>query len=285
MKTVGIIGGSGLYEMSGVENIERVNVKTPWGNPSDEIITGAVGDTRVAFLPRHGRGHTVLPSEINYRANIYALKSLGARRIISVSAVGSMKESIKPGEVVIPSQFIDHTKKRDGSFFGSGVTAHVSMADPVCGELAAVLQKSAEQTGAVVHRGGTYICIEGPQFSSRAESSLYRDWGVDVIGMTNMPEAKLAREAEMCYATLAMPTDYDCWHAGHDAVTVEDIVRTLAANVETAKAIVGKTLELLGDGDGCPCPSALENAIITPREMIGEEAKNRLGIIIERFLK
>lgn len=283
MKTVGVIGGSGLYEMSGFENIESVNVETPWGKPSDEIVICSSRGFRVAFLPRHGRGHTILPSEINYRANIYALKSLGVQWIISVGAVGSMKENIKPGEVVIPDQFIDHTKKRESSFFGKGVAAHISMADPVCGGLAEVLRKSATETGAAVHKGGTYICIEGPQFSSRAESFLYRNWGADVIGMTNMPEAKLAREAEICYATLALPTDYDCWHTEHEAVTVENIIATLKSNVETAKKIIRKSLELLDGSRNCPCPSALENAIITSPEMMDKETKRKLGIIIERL--
>lgn len=285
MKTVGVIGGSGLYEMSGLENIESVNVETPWGKPSDEIVICSARGFRVAFLPRHGRGHGILPSEINYRANIYALKSLGAQWIISVGAVGSMKENIKPGEVVIPDQFIDHTKKRESSFFGKGVAAHISMADPVCGGLAEVLHKSAAETGAAVHKGGTYICIEGPQFSSRAESFLYRNWGADVIGMTNMPEAKLAREAEICYATLALPTDYDCWHAEHEAVTVENIMATLKSNVETAKKIIKKSLELLDGSRNCPCSSALENAIITSPEIMDKEAKRKLGIIIERIIK
>ncbi len=285
MKTVGIIGGSGLYEMTGFENIEPVNPETPWGKPSAPIMTGTVGDANVAFLPRHGLSHTVLPSEINYRANIYALKSLGVERIISVSAVGSMREHIRPGDVVVPSQFIDHTKKRENSFFGNGVAAHISMAEPVCGELAAELLGAASGAGAATHEGGTYICIEGPQFSSRAESILYKNWEVDIIGMTNMPEAKLAREAEMCYATLAMATDYDCWREGHDAVTVEDVIEILSSNVETAKKIIKKTLEKLGKTRDCACDCALENAIITPPEAISDDAKKRLGIIIERFTK
>ncbi len=285
METLGIIGGSGLYELSGLENIESAEVETPWGKPSDTIITGVLDGARLAFLPRHGRGHTILPSEINYRANIYALKSLGVTRIVSVSAVGSMKEDIKPGEVVIPSQFIDNTKNRESSFFGNGVAAHVSMAEPVCGTLVSALYGFAMETGATVHRGGTYICIEGPQFSSRAESLLYRKWGVEVIGMTNMPEAKLAREAEICYATLAFATDYDCWHCGHDAVTVEDVISTLAKNTETAKKIIGKLPGLSGGHRNCPCPSALENAIITPPEMVDGKTGKKLGIIIERFVK
>ncbi|QMU56114.1 MAG: S-methyl-5'-thioadenosine phosphorylase [Candidatus Mycalebacterium zealandia] len=285
MKTVGIIGGSGLYEMDGFENPEPLKVKTPWGEPSAPVIAGTIGRTKALFLPRHGIGHTILPSEINYRANIYALKSLGVERIISVSAVGSMREEISPGDVVVPSQFIDHTKNRRSTFFESGIAAHVSMADPVCGDLSAVLRKAARQSGATTHEDATYICMEGPQFSSRAESNLYRQWGVDVIGMTNMPEAKLAREAEICYATLAMSTDYDCWHPGHDAVTVEDVIQTLTNNVETAKQIIKKSLEIMGEEQNCDCANALKNSIITRPEMVSEKTKEQLGIIIERFLK
>ncbi|MCY4042471.1 MAG: S-methyl-5'-thioadenosine phosphorylase [Candidatus Dadabacteria bacterium] len=285
MNAVGIIGGSGLYGMSGFDTAQSVEVSTPWGDPSGPLTTGEMGGVPLIFLPRHGPGHTLLPSEINYRANIYALKSLGAGRVISVSAVGSMKESIKPGDIVIPSQFIDHTKNRANSFFGGGAVAHVSMADPVCHELGAALVTAAKNAGAATHDGGTYICIEGPQFSSRAESHVYRTWGADVIGMTNMPEAKLAREAEMCYATLAMATDYDCWHPGHDAVTVEDIIETLTANVETAKTVIKKTIESLGSGGGCACRLALENAIITQPDMISDETKKKLGVVAERALK
>ncbi|MGI9558210.1 MAG: S-methyl-5'-thioadenosine phosphorylase [Thermodesulfobacteriota bacterium] len=285
-KHIGIIGGSGLYGISGFENTEKVEVKTPWGNPSDRITTAEAGDVKLAFLPRHGSGHTVMPSEINYRANIYALKSLGVRQVISVGAVGSMKEEIKPGDMVIPSQFIDHTKRRESTFFGGGVVAHVSMADPVCAGLCDVLADAAEKSGAAAKRGGTYICMEGPQFSSRAESNLYRQWGVDVIGMTNMPEAKLAREAEMCYATLAMATDYDCWHPGHDSVTVEDILKTLGENVEKAKNILKTAVEIIAGLPDCPaCPRALENAVLTRPEAMSAEAKKRLGVIIGRFLK
>ena len=285
MNAVGIIGGSGLYGMSGFDAAQSVEVSTPWGDPSGPLTTGEMGGVPLIFLPRHGPGHTLLPSEINYRANIYALKSLGAGRVISVSAVGSMKEGIKPGDMVIPSQFIDHTKNRANSFFGGGAVAHVSMADPVCHELGAALVTAAKNAGAATHDGGTYICIEGPQFSSRAESHVYRTWGADVIGMTNMPEAKLAREAEMCYATLAMATDYDCWHPGHDAVTVEDIIETLTANVETAKTVIKKTIESLGSGGGCACRLALENAIITQPGMISDETKKKLGVVAERALK
>lgn len=285
MEAVGIIGGSGLYGMSGFSGAQTVEVSTPWGSPSGPLTTGEMGGIRLIFLPRHGPGHTLLPSEINYRANIYALKSLGAGRVISVSAVGSMKEGIKPGDMVIPSQFIDHTKNRANSFFGGGAVAHVSMADPVCPELGAALAAAAKSAGAEAHEGGTYICIEGPQFSSRAESNVFRTWGADVIGMTNMPEAKLAREAEMCYATLAMATDYDCWHPGHDAVTVEDIIETLTANVETAKTVIKKTVESLAPGGGCKCRLALENAIITQGDKISDETRKKLATIAGRVLK
>lgn len=285
MKTVGVIGGSGLYEMEGLMDIERVSVDTPWGNPSDDLVMGNFGGTKMVFLPRHGRGHKIMPSEINYRANIYALKSLGVEWIISVSAVGSMKEEIEPGHIVIPTQFYDHTKKRESTFFGNGLVAHVSMADPVCPVLSDVLCRSSESAGAVVHKGGTYICIEGPQFSTRGESEIYRKWGVDIIGMTNMPEAKLAREAEICYATLALSTDYDCWHEDHDDVTVEDVIQTLMKNVSLAKEVIRDAVPCIEDHRDCVCSSAVENAIITDRDEITPEVKNRLGILIERYVK
>ncbi len=281
----GVIGGSGLYEINGLEDIERTDVKTPWGEPSGAVTTGVLNGARMAFLPRHGIGHTLLPSEINYRANIYALKSLGVERIVSVSAVGSMREEIKPGKIIVPSQFIDLTKNRESSFFGGGIVAHVSMAEPVCPRLSSALYQSALKIEATAQSGGTYVCMEGPQFSSRAESMLYRNWKVDVIGMTNMPEAKLAREAEICYATLAMATDYDCWHDEHEAVTVDSVIKTLAANVETAKKIINKLPELLGEERDCRCSSALENAVLTSPEMISEETKKKLGIIMGRFFK
>lgn len=296
MDTIGIIGGSGLYGMSGFGGAQKVEIDTPWGKPSGRITTGEMGGVRIAFLPRHGKGHTLLPSEINYRANIYALKELGVRRIISVSAVGSLKEGIAPGHVVIPHQFIDHTKRRESSFFGGGVVAHISMANPVCPKIGGALVKASKQTKAKLHKGGVYLCIEGPQFSTRAESELYRSWGADIIGMTNMPEAKLAREAEMCYGTLALATDYDCWHPGHAAVTVQDIVETLTENVKTAQTIIKKAVESLapggefapGDGltgDDCPCGKTLDNAIITWPDRITDEAKRKLGIVASRVLK
>lgn len=286
MKTVGVIGGSGLYEMEGLTDIHSVKVETPWGNPSDDLVVGKLGDTKMVFLPRHGRGHKVMPSEINYRANIYALKKLGVQWIISASAVGSMKEEIAPGDVVIPSQFFDHTKGRISTFFGDGIVGHVSMADPVCPVLSDVFYEASIKSGAaVVHKGGIYICIEGPQFSSRGESDIYRKWGVDVIGMTNMPEAKLAREAEICYATLALSTDYDCWHETHADVTVEDIIETLTKNVELAKRIIGEIVPMISEKRNCICYNSLQNAIITTKDVVSEEVKRRLNLLIGRYMR
>ena len=285
MKTVGVIGGSGLYNIEGLTDVESVAVETPWGDPSDELIVGKLGDTKMVFLPRHGRGHKIMPTEINYRANIFAMKKMGVEWIISVSAVGSMKEHIAPGQVVIPSQFYDHTKTRTSTFFGNGIVAHVSMADPVCQPLSEDLYEVCIKLGATVHKGGTYLCMEGPQFSSRAESNIYRSWGVDVIGMTNATEAKLAREAEICYASLSMATDYDCWHEGHDDVTVEDLIETLTNNVDLAKGIIIRVVPEIDETRKCPCCDALQNAIITPAEVITQETKDRLGILIERYIK
>jgi len=285
MKTVGVIGGSGLYALEGITEVETVSVNTPWGKPSDDPVIGELGDVRLIFLPRHGKGHKLMPSEINYRANIFAMKMLGAERIISVSAVGSMREDIKPGHIVIPSQFYDHTKSRVSTFFGDGIAAHVSMADPVCPVLSEALYDAALASGATVHRDATYICMEGPQFSSRAESNIYRKWGVDVIGMTNMPEAKLAREAEICYSTLALSTDYDCWHDQHDDVTVDDIIQTLMNNVALARRIIVKALPAISSTRDCACRSSLENAIITSRDAITPEVKEKLGILIKRYVQ
>ncbi len=285
MKTIGVIGGSGLYQIENLSNIKSIKVETPFGEPSDDLVAGRIGDVKLVFLPRHGRGHTIMPSEINYRANIYAMKKLGVQSIISVSAVGSMKEGIAPGDVVIPSQFIDYTKNRISTFFGDGIVAHASMADPVCPLLSDALYKSAKESGATVHNGGTYICIEGPQFSSRAESNIYRKWGVDIIGMTNMPEAKLAREAEICYSTLALSTDYDCWHEDHENVTVEDVITILNQNVELSKKVIQTVISKIPQSFDCSCKSSLKNAIITSRDSISEEAKNRLDLIIGKYFK
>ncbi len=284
MKTVGIIGGSGLYALEGITGVETVSVDTPWGKPSDDPTVGELGDARLVFLPRHGKGHKLMPSEINYRANIFAMKMLGVEWIISVSAVGSMREDIAPGHIVIPSQFYDHTKSRASTFFGDGIAAHVSMADPVCESLSGVLYDAALSAGAAVHRDATYICMEGPQFSSRAESNIYRKWGVDVIGMTNMPEAKLAREAEICYSTLALSTDYDCWHEHHGNVAVDDILETLMNNVALARKIIIKALPGISEARDCACRRSLENAIITSRDSISPEVKERLGILIKRYV-
>ncbi|HXF94016.1 MAG TPA: S-methyl-5'-thioadenosine phosphorylase [Nitrospiraceae bacterium] len=281
---LGIIGGSGLYEMDGLSQVRRATVRTPFGRPSDDVVLGTLDGVRVAFLSRHGRGHRSNPSEINYRANIYALKSLGVRRVISISAVGSMKEAIKPGEVVLPDQFIDLTRRRASTFFEGGLVAHVAFGDPVCRSLARSLSKAAHEAGATVHEGGVYLCIEGPQFSSRGESLLYRKWGVDVIGMTNMPEAKLAREAELCYATVALVTDYDCWHETEEAVTVEAILTTLRNNVALAKRLLRKALPTAVEPANCGCGQALKDAIVTDPRMISQAMRRRLDLLIGRYL-
>lgn len=282
--TVGIIGGSGLYDMDGLSQVRKAVVRTPFGRPSDAILLGMLDGVRVAFLSRHGRGHRFNPGEINYRANIYALKSLGVRRVVSISAVGSMKETIRPGEVVLPDQFIDLTKRRPSTFFEGGIVAHVAFGDPVCPSLARSLSKAAHEAGAVVHDGGTYLCIEGPQFSSRGESLLYRQWGVDVIGMTNMPEAKLAREAELCYATVALVTDYDCWHQTEEAVTVEAILATLRNNVVLAKCLLRKALASGIQPTDCACGQALKDAIVTDPRTIPKQTRKRLDLLIGRYL-
>lgn len=284
MNSIGVIGGSGLYEMDNLSDIEHIEVDTPWGAPSDKLIKGKINDIKVIFLSRHGKGHKIKPSDINFRANIYALKSLGVDRIISVSAVGSMKEEIEPGHLVIPDQFIDFTKNRVSSFFEPGFVAHVSMAHPICGDLSDQIYKSCINSGATVHKDGTYICIEGPQFSSKAESELFRSWNVDIIGMTNMPEAKLAREAEICYSTLALSTDYDCWHEDHDHVTVEDIIEIMNKNVAMAKKVLSDLFNNLSEEMQCNCRESLKNAIITSKDSINENVKTKLGPIIERYI-
>ena len=282
---IGIIGGSGLYSMDGLAGIREVRVRTPFGEPSDALIVGTLDGVRAAFLSRHGRGHRIAPTDINYRANIYALKTLGVSRLISVSAVGSMKEELKPGHVVLPDQFIDHTKRRVSTFFEQGIVAHVAFADPVCATLSETLHQAATGVGATVHQGGTYLCIEGPQFSSRGESFLYRQWGVDVIGMTNMPEAKLAREAELCYATMALVTDYDCWHGSEESVTVEMILATLHNNVAQAKRILRAAVPSAKGAAKCPCGSALQYAIVTAPERIPAALRKKLKPLIGKYLK
>jgi 5'-methylthioadenosine phosphorylase len=284
VRTIGVIGGSGLYEMEGLTAIERKKVETPFGAPSDEYVTGRLGDARMVFLPRHGRGHRIAPHEINFRANLYGMKSLGVEWIISISAVGSMQEHIRPGDMVIVDQFYDRTKTRASTFFGDGVVGHVAFADPICKNLAKVLGDASEKVGARTHRGGTYLCIEGPQFSTRAESRIYRQWGVEVIGMTNLTEAKLAREAEICYSTVALATDYDCWHEGEEDVTVDAVIATIKKNVENAKAIIREAAVRIPAERKCGCPRAAENAIMTDRAAIPPAARERLQLLFGRYL-
>ncbi|KAB0671574.1 S-methyl-5'-thioadenosine phosphorylase [Oryzomonas sagensis] len=283
---IGVIGGSGLYEMEGMEDVRRVQVETPFGAPSDEYVTGTLNGVRMAFLPRHGRGHRLLPSEVNYRANIYGMKKLGVERIISVSAVGSLKEMIAPGHIVIPDQFIDRTKGiRKDTFFGEGIVAHVGFADPVCNDLSEALYAAALKAGAVVHKGGTYICMEGPAFSTRAESFMYREREAAVIGMTNLTEAKLAREAEICYGIIALSTDYDCWHTSHDDVSVEAVVQIIQQNVAMAKEIIRHAVAAIdGREQNCPCGSALQYAIISDRSVIPAGTKQNLDLLIGKYL-
>jgi 5'-methylthioadenosine phosphorylase len=280
---IGIVGGSGLYELDGLTDVKWRAVRTPFGPPSDAYCVGRFAGRRVVFLPRHGRGHRVMPSELNFRANIWGLRSLGVQWVVSISAVGSMKETIRPLDLVIPDQFFDATRRRASSFFGDGIVAHVGMAEPVCPDLASALEKAASETGATVHRGGTYICIEGPQFSTRAESRVYRSWGVDVIGMTNMPEAKLAREAELCYATLALATDYDVWHETHGPVSVEAVVQNLMRNVETAKDVLRAVIPAIGPTRSCDCPDLLRNAVITSPKRFPPTTRKKLGLFLDKY--
>lgn len=282
---IGVIGGSGLYDMEGLTDVAGVRLTTPFGRPSDDYIVGTLHGRRVAFLPRHGKGHRIMPTDINYRANIYGMKKLGVERIISVSAVGSMKEEIRPGDIVIPDQFYDHTKHRRSTFFGNGVVAHVGMAEPVCPHLSEVLARAGISVGAAVHRGGTYLCMEGPQFSTRAESLTYRKWEVDVIGMTNATEAKLSREAEICYSTIALATDYDCWHHSEEAVSVEAVLEVMHRNIETSKAIILEAVKNMPDSRPCRCGSALQNTIMTPEGLIPAKTKKDLWPIIGRYMK
>ena len=285
---IGVIGGSGLYQMEGLGDVEEQTVETPFGNPSDAFTIGTLGQERVAFLPRHGRGHTLLPSELPFRANIYAMKLLGVERIISISAVGSLREELKPMDIVIPDQFLDRTRGRISTFFGGGIAAHVTFADPVCKELADTIEEAArkEARGVDVHRGGTYVCMEGPAFSTKAESELYRSWNMDVIGMTNLQEAKLAREAEICYSTVAMVTDYDCWHPEHDSVTIEMVIDYLNRNAANAQRIIAETVSRLARGGrACKCRQSLRHAIITARDKITPEAKARLKAIVGKYVE
>jgi 5'-methylthioadenosine phosphorylase len=282
---IGIIGGSGLYDMAELADRDEVSLSTPFGDPSGPYVTGLLRGRRVAFLARHGAGHRVLPSELNFRANIYGFKLLGVERIFSASAVGSLKEELKPQDLVIPDQFFDRTRGRISTFFGHGIAAHVGFAHPVCAALAQVAYEAARASGARVHRGGTYVCMEGPQFSTLAESRLYRSWGMDVIGMTNLQEAKLAREAEICYTTLALVTDYDCWHPDHDSVTVEMIVANLTQNAAMAQKIMAEAVGRVPETRGCDCAHALATAIITRRDAIPDKVKKDLAPIIGKYVK
>ncbi|NNG47468.1 MAG: S-methyl-5'-thioadenosine phosphorylase [Deltaproteobacteria bacterium] len=281
---LGVIGGSGLYEMEGMKNVRNVRVRTPFGNPSDVLVVGEIGGRTLAFLPRHGRGHRIPPSQINFRANIYAMKKIGARWVISLSAVGSMKEGIRPGDIVVVDQFFDHTRFRPNTFFSDGIVGHIPFADPVCPALAEIAHRSARKVVKRSRRGGTYLCMEGPAFSTRAESRIYRKWGVDVIGMTNMPEAKLAREAEICYATLALATDYDCWHENEEDVSIESILAIIRQNVENSKRIIRDVAERLPGKGGCGCGETLRYAIITDPKKIPAAARKRLSLLIGNYL-
>ena len=286
--TIGVIGGSGLYRMEGMTDVEEVAVETPFGNPSDVITVGKVEGVSMAFLPRHGRGHRLSPTEIPVRANIWALKSLGVEWVVSVSAVGSLREHIAPRDLIIPDQLFDRTKSRVNSFFEGGIVVHVTFADPFCSTLSKLLLESARELGDVkVHAGGTYVCMEGPLFSTRAESNAYRSWGMDIIGMTALPEAKLAREAELCYATIACATDYDCWHESEESVTVEMVIGNLSANVANAQRIlksVAKKIPANRSANTCECPSALATAILTDRARIPEQVKEKYSLLIGKYL-
>jgi 5'-methylthioadenosine phosphorylase len=282
--TIGIIGGSGLYDMAELTDRDEQSVKTPFGDPSGPYVIGTLRGKRVAFLPRHGRGHRILPSELNFRANIYGFKVLGVERILSASAVGSLKEAYRPLDIVVPDQFFDRTKGRISTFFGRGLVAHIAFAHPVCGPLSTIAADAAETVGATVHRGGTYVNMEGPQFSTLAESRLYRTWGMDVIGMTNLQEAKLAREAEICYATLALVTDYDSWHPGHDEVTVDLIIANLLQNAETAQRTIAEAVSRIAGPRACACKDALATAIITRPEQIPAQTKKDLEPIIGKYM-
>jgi 5'-methylthioadenosine phosphorylase len=281
---IGIIGGSGLYDMADVTDREEVKVTTPFGEPSAPYLLGTLRGKRVAFLARHGGGHRVSPSELNFRANIFGMKTLGVEFVLSASAVGSLKEEYKPADIVIPDQFFDRTKGRPSSFFGRGLVGHVGFAHPFCRILSGIAYESGRRAGATVHRGGTYVCMEGPQFSTLAESKLYRAWGMDIIGMTNLQEAKLAREAEICYTTIALVTDYDCWHPDHDSVTVEMVMSTLASNAATAQRIIAGAVEQLPYERTCECASALKYALVTRPDMVPDQVKRDLAPIIGKYI-
>ena len=281
---IGIIGGSGLYTMPGLTDVQELQQQTPFGDPSDPYVLGTLEGRKVAFLARHGRGHRILPTELNFRANIYGFKQLGVDRILSVSAVGSLKQEHKPLDFVIPDQFFDRTRHRIDTFFGDGIVAHIAFADPICSELAVTVEAACKEIGVTGKRGGSYVCMEGPQFSTRAESNVYRSWGMDVIGMTNLQEAKLAREAEICYVTVAMVTDYDCWHPHHDSVTVDQIVAVLLKNAENATKVVRETVAAMPRGRSCKCGDALAHAILTDRDKIPVATRQKLSLILDKYL-
>jgi 5'-methylthioadenosine phosphorylase len=281
---IGIIGGSGLYHMPGLTDVHEVKQSTPFGDPSDAYVLGTLEGHKVAFLARHGRGHRLLPTDLNFRANIYGFKQLGVDRILSVSAVGSLKEEHKPLDFVIPDQFFDRTRHRVDTFFGNGIVAHIGFADPVCPQLSEVVEAACQTAGVTGKRGGTYLNMEGPQFSTKAESNVYRSWGMDVIGMTNLQEAKLAREAEICYVTVAMVTDYDCWHPHHDSVTVDQIIAVLVKNAENAAKVVRETVAAMPASRTCKCGSALAHAIVTERDKIPAATRHKLNLILGKYL-
>jgi len=282
---IGIIGGTGLYDIEGMTGVETINVETPFGAPSDSIGVGTLGGTGIAFLPRHGIGHHISPTEVPSLANIYALKSLGVEFIISVNSCGSFKEDVKPGHLLIPDQIIDRTQKRTNTFFGDGIVAHIQFADPFCPVLSRILFEAAQEAGATVHKGGTFIAMEGPAFSTRAESRLYRSWGADVVGMTVLPEARLAREAEICYASIACVTDYDSWHETNETVTVEAILTTMRSNIDFARNTIKLAAGRVPDTRECACASALGMALVTDRSIISDEQKQRLGLLIGKYIK
>jgi 5'-methylthioadenosine phosphorylase len=281
---IGIIGGSGLYSMNGLTKTRELRVKTPFGEPSDAIVVGALEGKRVAFLARHGRGHRILPSEINFRANVYAMKLLGVERIISVSAVGSLMEDLQPGEFLVPDQFVDRTKNRVSTFFGDGLVAHVGFDKPTCGQVSGALADASVHCGVKVHRRGTYVCIEGPQFSTLAEANMHRQLKFEVIGMTNVTEAKLAREAEICYATIAMITDFDCWHPGHESVTASQIIATLVQNAENAQRVLREAVRAMPEDRSCKCGAALKHALVTDLKLVPKATKKKLEAIIGKYI-
>lgn len=281
---VGIIGGSGLYDMPGLTARTEIKVDTPFGSPSDAMVIGSLAGKRIAFLARHGRGHRYMPSELNFRANIYAMKLLGVERILSVSAVGSLKEEIAPLDIVLPDQFLDRTRGRISTFFGGGLVAHIAFGDPVCPDLLGQVHRASRKAGIPAKKGGTYVCMEGPAFSTRAESNLYRSWGMDVIGMTNLQEAKLAREAEICYVTIALVTDFDCWHESHETVSADMIIGNLQKNCQAAQSIIMQTVRDLQEKRDCQCGEALKYALITDKSMIPGETRSRLDCIIGKYL-